>query len=72
MPEGRRTKSFQSLLKLNPLRDGDGKPRVLVSSFASGFSVFTALPKNQILKDSRAAECDIVKVTKGNARFLFS
>jgi len=37
----------------------------------SWFSVLPTLPEIVILKDSRAAECDIVKVTKGEARFLF-
>jgi len=57
--------------KPNPLKDGDGKPRVSVDLSDSSFSVLPALPKIVILKDSRAAECDIVKVTKGNARLLF-
>ena len=70
MPEGRRTKSFKSLLKPNPLRDGDGKPRVSVDLSDCSFSVFHALPEIAIFKDSRAAECDIVKLTQGDARFV--
>jgi hypothetical protein len=41
--------------KPNPSRDDDGKPRVLI------FPVDPFLKGFLFLKDSRAAECDIVK-----------
>jgi len=40
---GRRAKSFTILKKPNPLRDGDGKPRILLHLAGSSFSVFPAL-----------------------------
>ena len=66
-PEGGAQNHFQSSIKPNPLRDGDGKPRVSVDLSDCSFSVFPALPEIAIFKDSRAAESDIVKVTEGDA-----
>ena len=66
-PEGGAQNHFQSSIKPNPLKNRGGKPRVSIDLFDSAFSVFPALPKIAILKDRRAAEFDIVKVTEGDA-----
>jgi hypothetical protein len=63
-----------TLTKPNPSQDGDGKPRVLVVRvdplLALNYSQNTK-DKPTFVKDSRAAERDIVKVTASVAR-LFS
>jgi heme-degrading monooxygenase HmoA len=40
MPEGGIRKYFQSSTKPNPLRSGDGKPRVSTGNLASAFGIF--------------------------------
>ena len=72
MPEGRRKQPLALFDKAKPTVRWGRKATGLISSFDSWFSVFKSLRKTQLLKDSRAADGDIVKVSGGNALLFFA